>query len=150
MLAILLVEMEWLKENRTSEGAIQRQEYYKPVKIEDEVILKGDGIFFKKCQYYQKGNVIQSASEISDKLDAKQKEENKGSPFSGQPNVLNETAFLLDEGKSGLLKYNYRHISYHGQWYKCYYVYIVNTKVLTQDVFIRNYDYEYNQLADLF
>lgn len=84
MLAILLVEMEWLKENRTSEGAIQRQKYYKPVKTEDEVILTGDGIFFKKCQNYQKDNVIQSASEISDKLDAKQKEENKGKAFTGK------------------------------------------------------------------
>lgn len=68
----------------------------------------------------------------------------------GQPNRLNETAFVLWEGQSGVLKYNYRYTSYHGQWYKCYYVYIVNGKILTKDIFLREYDYEYDQLADLF
>jgi len=73
----------------------------------------------------------------------------KGMKLAGRPNVLNETAFVLEEGKAGLLKYNYRYTSYHGQWYKCYYVYIVNDN-LTQDVFVRTYDYVYDQMADLF
>lgn len=74
----------------------------------------------------------------------------KGHKLAGQPNVLNETAFILEEGKAGVLKYNYRCSYYDGQWYKCYYVYVVNEKVLTQEIFLRDYDYEYNQLADLF
>lgn len=224
MLAILLVEMEWLKENRTPAGAVQRQKYYKPVRIEDGINLEGDGIFVKKCMYYQNGNAVQSAFENLDRYNKELNEAGKGKVFTGkdeyeqkrarirqqsvhkdkgtfypiekidipciaievekdncyrikwfdnrcgmpkrrggnedfgkkgsklagQPNVLNETAFILEEGKSGLLKYNYRYVSYHGQWYKCYYVYIVNEKVLTQDIFMRNYDYEYDQLADLF
>lgn len=40
--------------------------------------------------------------------------------------------------------------SYEKQWYECYYVYIVNTKELWRDVFIKKYTYDYNQLADLF
>lgn len=74
----------------------------------------------------------------------------KGSKLAGKPNTLNETAFILKEGQSGVLKYNYRHSYYDGQWYKCYYVYVVNTKELSRDIFLRSYDFEYNQLADLF
>jgi len=74
----------------------------------------------------------------------------KGSRLAGKPNTLNETAFVLQEGQAGVLKYNYRYSYYDGQWYKCYYVYVVNTDVLTRDIFLRSYDYEYNQLADLF
>ena len=70
--------------------------------------------------------------------------------MQGRPNTLNETAFILREGASGLLRYNYRLTSYEEQWYECYYVYIVNTKELRQDVFIRKYTYDYNQLVDLF
>ena len=74
----------------------------------------------------------------------------RGAKLSGRPNTLNETAFLLKEGESGVLKYNYRCTYYCGQWYECYYVYIVNVDKLVSDVFIRDYTYTYNQLADLF
>lgn len=75
----------------------------------------------------------------------------KGTRMYGKPNTLNETAFILKEGESGILKYNYR-CTYidGGHYYKCYYVYIVNEKVFGQNVFLRSYDYEYNQLASLF
>ena len=36
------------------------------------------------------------------------------------------------------------------QYYLCFYVYMVNTDVLTRDAFLRKYDYEYEQMADLF
>lgn len=74
----------------------------------------------------------------------------RGAKLSGRPNTLNETAFLLKEKESGVLKYNYRYTYYNGQWYECYYVYIVNVDKLTPDVFIRDYTYIYDQLADLF
>ena len=74
----------------------------------------------------------------------------KKAKLSGQPNRLNETAFVLKEGESGILMYNYGCTYYHGQWYECYYVYVVNTTNLSSDVFIRDYTYTYNQLADLF
>lgn len=224
MLAVLLIKMKWFKESRTPVGAIQRQEYYKPIKIEDGVNLLGEGIFYKRCRYYQKEKSVFPEEEIVDRLDNKLYEIDKGKAFAGkdekkhrldrlraeeirrdkgsfypidnieipcimihkeadnvyrikwfddrkgmprrrggnedlyskgarlagQPNILNETAFILDEGEAGLLKYNYRYTSYHGQWYECYYVYIVNEKNLTQDIFLRAYDYEYDQLADLF
>lgn len=224
MLAILLVEIEWLKENRTPAGAIQRQKYFAPVKIEDEVNLTGDGIFVKKCKFYQRGDSVSSSVESAARLDkilyedgrgkaftgsdeyeqkmagrrSKAIEKDKGSFYSldkldipcitvveepnnrycikwfdngtgmprrrggnedfckkgaklaGQPNVLNETAFVLEEGQAGLLKFNYRKAYYSGQWYECYYVYVVNAKELSRDVFMREYDFEYDQLADLF
>lgn len=224
MLAILLVEMMWYKEDRTPDGAVLRQSYYHPVKIEEEVDLSGKGVFYKQCYYQQQGTTIFSNGDILEKQSLKQKkkkcrtpfmqkhereersaarwmrgvqkkrgsfysvekieipciaiseEENeiyrikwydngcgmprrrggnedlykKGAKLAGKPNTLNETAFLLSEGQSGLLKYNYRYTSYEGQWYRCYYVYMVNEKQLTYDIFLRDYDYEYSQLADLF
>ena len=36
MLAVLLIKMEWWKESRTPAAAAVRQQYYKPIKIEDE------------------------------------------------------------------------------------------------------------------
>lgn len=74
----------------------------------------------------------------------------KGARLAGQPNTLNETAFILRKGDSGILKYNYRFTSYNGQRYECYYVYMVNTDILHRDIFIRQYNHEYTQLADLF
>lgn len=74
----------------------------------------------------------------------------KGAKLAGKANTLNETAFVLREGQAGVLKYNYRYTYYDGQWYKCYYVYVVNTARLCRETFIRSYEYEYNQLADLF
>lgn len=73
-----------------------------------------------------------------------------GAKLAGRVNTLNETAFLLSPGEAGVLKYNYRFTSYEDQWYKCYYTYVVNAKTLTEDVFLREYDYEYGQMADLF
>lgn len=74
----------------------------------------------------------------------------KGAKLAGRPNTRNETAFILREGESGILKYNYRCTYYCGQWYECYYVYVVNTNALSSDVFMRDYTYCYDQLADLF
>lgn len=224
MLGILLIEMMWLKENRTQAGAIQRQKYYKPVRVENEIDLSGEGVFYKICSYCQRGESVYSDAEVVDRLNKQLYEKGKRKPFTGsdeqkhkwavlktqnmlkdkgsfykledidipcitiseetadryrvkwfdqgwgmprrrggnedlyvkgaklegQPNVLNETAFILEQGQSGLLKFNYRYTSYHGQYYKCYYVYVVNEEIMTQDTFIRQYDYEYNQLADLF
>lgn len=73
----------------------------------------------------------------------------KDAKLMGQPNTLNETAFILEEGKAGVLRYNTRCVSFEEQWYECYYVYMVHEKVLTQDIFVRTYDYDYNQLAYL-
>lgn len=64
--------------------------------------------------------------------------------------MLNETAFILKKGESGLLKYNYRKQNFDGQYYLCYTMYMVNTDVLTRKVFLRAYDYKYEQMADLF
>lgn len=224
MLAILYIKMQWTKENRTPAGSRQRQQYYKPVMIEPDVALSGEGIFVKKCNYLQQGEEILYDVEISEKLEKQLYEENigtaftgrkeheqkmaqyrnnrirrdkgaflsadklaipcieiveeaeqcyrikwfdgdrgmprrrggnedlyvKGAKLSGRVNTLNETAFILKEGESGILKYNYRLTSYDGQWYECYYVYAVNTRKLSADIFIRDYTYTYNQLADLF
>ncbi len=221
MLAILMIEMKWYKKDRTPAGAVLRQQYYIPRKIDKHVSLSGTGIFYKQCRYYQNGQIVLSNEDIAQEtvykkhrgkaftgsdekqmrlamLGAKRRKKEqgffytidqlnipclaiseegknsyrikwydsmegkprrrggnedfgkKGTQFAGQPNLLNETAFILNEGQSGLLKYNYRYSYYEGQWYKCYYVYLVNEKKLTYDIFLRTYDYEYNQLADLF
>ncbi len=65
-------------------------------------------------------------------------------------NVLNETAFVLDEGQSGIVRWNNRFTSYHGQYYEQYQAFFVNVDTFDQKVFIRDYDFEYQQLADLF
>ncbi|MDE5779064.1 MAG: hypothetical protein K2I10_11245 [Lachnospiraceae bacterium] len=224
MLAILQIKMEWTKDSRTLTASRQRQEYYKPVMIENDVSLSGNGIFLKKCNYLQQNGSVLYDVEASEKLDRQLYEENIGVAFTGRkeheqkmalyrntrirrekgafyspdkidipcvkiieksggiyrvkwfddgrgmpkrrggnedlyvkgekltgcPNTLNETAFVLGEGESGVLRYNFRLLSYDEQWYECYYVYIVNTKELLHDVFVREYTYEYSQLADLF
>ena len=224
MLAILCIKMQWTKENRTPTGSKRRQEYYKPLLIEPDVALSGEGIFVKKCNYLQQGEEILSDVEVSEALEKQLYEENigkaftgrkeheqrmaqhrndrirrdkgaflsadklaipcieiveeaeqcyrikwfddgrgmpkrrggnedlyvKGAKLSGRANTLNETAFILREGESGVLKYNYRLAYYDGQWYVCYYVYVVNTSKLSPDIFIRDYTCTYNQLADLF
>lgn len=203
--------------------AIQREQYYKPVLIEEDVPLIGKGIFLKECDYEQVGSQIHSDREKA-VLEKKNKpfagldryeEQNafraeqalqkrkgifyddilalekrdllrcisiieeaddcyrikwfdqgigmprrrggnedfmkRGAKLAGQPNVLNETAFILKKGESGLLKYNFRMQYFDGeQYYLCFYVYMVNTEVLTRDVFLREYDYAYDQMADLF
>ncbi|MDE5824727.1 MAG: hypothetical protein K2H91_08630 [Lachnospiraceae bacterium] len=227
MLAILLINMEWTKESRTPKGAVQREKYYQPVIIEEEVPLSGDGIFLKRCNYYQERGHVSYRQGILAAREKQYWDETRNEPFTGydeygekralkhnrsiqrdrgtfydmagiekvpipcihideetdsvyrvkwydcemgmprrrggnedlyrsgaklagRPNVLNETAFILQKGESGVLKYNYRLSYYNGQWYECYYVYMVNADTLTRDVFMRTYDYEYDQLADLF
>lgn len=225
MLAILLIQMEWTKKERNPESAIQRQKYFQPVKMEDDVKLSGEGVFYKECSYYQNQTQIKSSLEISEQLEQELYKKEKGKAFTqndeyehriafkrqncikrhkgafynidklelpyiklefepnhntyhikwfdarigkpyrrggnedfnkkgtklaGIPNLLNETAFILKEEEAGILKYNYRTVYFSDPWYKCYYVYVVHTKELTPDTFIRNYQYEYNQLADLF
>ena len=66
MLAILFIEMQWLKENRTPSGAVQRQKYYEPVRIEDGINLSEKGIFLKKCSYCHYGNSVLSVRRLSD------------------------------------------------------------------------------------
>ena len=65
----------------------------------------------------------------------------KGAKLSGYPNVLNETAFVLENGQSGIVRWNNRFSSYHGQWYEQYQVFFVNTVTLDSKVFIRDYDF---------
>lgn len=74
----------------------------------------------------------------------------KGTKLSGYPNVLNETVFVLEEGQAGIVRWNNRFSSYHGQWYEQYQAFFVNTHTIDSKVFIRDYDFEYHQLADLF
>lgn len=224
MLAILQIKMEWTKESRTPGGSLQRQEYYKPIGIEEDVSLAGDGVFLKKCQYVQQGGIVIGDAEASGRLDQRMHEANRGMPFTGtdqreqraarlrnqsvnrdkgafypidkldipsvevleesgqryrikwfdsgrgmprrrggnedlykkgarlagKPNTCNETAFILAPGQAGLLKYNYRLTSFDGQWYECYYVYVVNVEKLKRNIFLREYDFVYDRLADLF
>lgn len=224
MLAILQVKMQWSKESRTPTASAQRKNYYKPVLIEEEVPLSGDGIFMKKCEYFQYGNDISYQIKTSEQLDQLLYDKNvgqaftgmqeceykmalrrnqstqhtkgafytideltipcieiieepnacyrikwfdskrgmprrrwgnedlykKGTRLAGNANILNETACILKAEEASVLKYNYRLTSFHGQWYEYYVVYFVNTNHLTRDIFLREYNYEYNQLADLF
>ncbi len=220
MIAVLKIEMEWTKESRTPNGAMQRKNYYCPVKIEEDVELSGCWVFLKCLNYCQTRDKVVYCNKSFDEEICKQKkgkaftgideykerlallgnrtiakdrgafynmdklripcvsilEEGevyrikwfdsqegmprrrggnedlykKGSICAGQPNRLNETAFILRQGQAGILKYNYRYTGYDGQYYRCYYVYIVNAKNLTRNIFIRDYDFEYSQLADLF
>lgn len=72
------------------------------------------------------------------------------SPFCGK-NLRNETAFLLQNGESGRIQYNYRVTTYEGQHYEQYCIYFVHTDTLTHDLFkFADYTHEYNQLAYLF
>ena len=213
MLAVLKIRMTWTKENRTPEGAVLREQYCKPVRIEEDVPLLGEGIFLKECDCEQGGSQIFSNYDFAAQREKKKKNKpstgldnyrnkrkgyfydnlglekrlllpciriveeadgcyrikwfdqgigkprrrggnedfmKQGSKLAGEPNVLNETAFILKKSESGLLKYNYRKQNFDGQYYLCYTVYMVNTDVLTQKVFLRAYDYKYEQMADLF
>ena len=224
MLAILAIRIKWYKKERNLKCAVVRQQYSKPVSIEEGVNLSGSGVFLVKCNYCQQKDSIQSDWEASEKrnweLDRKSRgraftgsdereqryaarrvqsiqkakgafykpeeidipciaiiaEENEsyriqwydggigmpvrkggnadcykeGAKLAGKPNLLNETAFVLQENEAGILRYNYRCISFDDPWYECYYVYIVNEKKLKRDIFLRNYQYQYKQIADLF
>lgn len=72
------------------------------------------------------------------------------SPFCGK-NLCNETAFILQNGESGRMQYNYRVTTYEGQYYEQYCIYFVHTDIMTPDLFTSaDYTHEYNQLAHLF
>ena len=224
MLAFLMIEMEWHKQERTPAAAAARQKYYRPFRIEEGVSLSGDGVFIIKHRCLQRGTDILTNWAAADRLDRELRASSAGRAFTasdereqrqagrraqsvrkskgffysadridipciaveeepegnfrvrwhddgqgmprrrggneemyrqgarlaGRPNVRNETAFVLKPEEAGVLKYNYRGTSWDEQWYKCYYVYAVSTDRLTRDCFLREYDYEYNQLADLF
>lgn len=66
------------------------------------------------------------------------------------PGLLHETAFVLKKDESGIMRWNNRFTSYSGQFYCQYEAYIVHTDTEKTDLFLRDYDYTYEQLADLF
>lgn len=66
------------------------------------------------------------------------------------PGLLCETAFVLKKGESGIMRWNNRFASYSGQWYRQYQAYFIHTDSMDRRMFIRDYDYTYEQLADLF
>lgn len=74
----------------------------------------------------------------------------RGARFSGDPNRLNETAFSLNNGQSGMVSWNNRFSSCHGQWYEEYRTYFVNTDQPDSNMFFRKCDFRYEQMADLF
>lgn len=69
-----------------------------------------------------------------------------------QLNTLNETAFVLSDGQAGEIRYNFRLVDQDEgvHTYTEYRIYMVNTNRLTNDVFIRDYNYLYKQLAKLY
>lgn len=74
----------------------------------------------------------------------------KGASLRSYPNRLNETAFVLSPGQSGVISWNNRFTSYYGQKYEQYQAYFINTNSIDVNMFVREYDFEYKQLADLF
>lgn len=74
------------------------------------------------------------------------------SEFYKQFNTLNETAFVLSDGQSGEIRFNYRSLDIHTGVHICCEVriYMVNTDHLTEDLFVREYDYTYKQLVELY
>lgn len=73
MLAVLKICMKWYKENRTPKGAVQREQYCKPVRIEEDVPLLGEGIFLKECDCVQVGSQISSNYDFAAQREKKQK-----------------------------------------------------------------------------
>lgn len=73
MLAVLKIRMTWTKENRTPEGAVLREQYCKPVEIEEEVPLLGEGIFLKECDCEQVGSQIFSNYDFAAQREKKKK-----------------------------------------------------------------------------
>lgn len=70
--------------------------------------------------------------------------------FAGR-NICNETAFVLNKGEGGSIRYNYRCVGNEDPYYEYYCLFFVNTEHITREVFTQgNYVYEYKQLADLF
>ena len=77
---------------------------------------------------------------------------NPNSDLYLQLNTLNETAFVLSDEQAGEIRYNFRLVDRDEgvHTYTEYRIYLVNTKQLTNDVFIRDYNYLYKQLAKLY
>ncbi|MBR3356323.1 MAG: hypothetical protein IKG46_00530 [Solobacterium sp.] len=68
-----------------------------------------------------------------------------------RPELRCDTAFFLKKNEAGLLKYNYRYTSSHGQHYEQFYVYVLNTDQLESDSFIKaDYTKMYDENAILF
>lgn len=78
---------------------------------------------------------------------------NRNSSFYGK-NIICETAFILGNGESGMIGYNYRCVSEeedHARYYERYVLYFVNTTFLSEDTFTSaDYRYKYDQSAILF
>ena len=70
--------------------AIQREQYYKPVLIEEDVPLIGKGIFLKECDYEQVGSQIHSDRE-------KAVLEKKNKPFAGLDRYEEQNAFRAEQ-----------------------------------------------------
>ena len=60
MLAILAIRIKWYKKERNLKCAAARQQYSKPISIEEGVNLSGSGVFLVKCNYCQQKDSIQS------------------------------------------------------------------------------------------
>ena len=77
---------------------------------------------------------------------------NPNSDLYLQLNTLNETAFVLSDEQAGEIRCNFRLVDRDEgvHTYTEYRIYLVNTKQLTNDVFIRDYNYLYKQLAKLY
>lgn len=74
---------------------------------------------------------------------------NPASGFFGK-NILCETAFILKDGESGMIDYNYR-CTYEEQHYERFVLYFVNTSSLSTTTFTEaDYKYKYDQTAILF
>ena len=188
MLIILLIQINWNKEDRNPQGSLERKKYLKPVILRDlhSISEKAD-VCLARMYYTQKGKdvfegdkngIIENDTNLADihvpnieilkednvyrikwfddgKGNVRRRGGNedfrkKGAKLSGYPNVLNETAFVLENGQSGIVRWNNRFSSYHGQWYEQYQAFFVNTDSVDPQVFMRDYDFDYQQLADLF
>lgn len=86
MLAVLKIRMTWTKENRTPEGAVLREQYCKPVRIEEDVPLLGEGIFLKECDCEQVGSQIFSNYDFA----AQREKKKKNKPSTGLDNYRNK------------------------------------------------------------
>lgn len=226
MLAVLFIEIEWVKPFNNTKSAELRKPYLKPVMIDKDVLLDGEGVFFKCCHYSQHDDGIFSFEENHKNLKKEYINKTKNKPFTqseereqhylymcssiykehegtfqkiseidipcisiipenedkymikwfdfrrgafirrggnedlynpmsplcGQPNILNETAFILNSNQSGKLEYNYRFTTQFDlvHYYRHYCVYMVNTPKITRDIFLRDYDFNYKQIDRLF
>ena len=144
---ICLVRMNYTQKGKDvlaedKNGSIESYANLDIISIPNIKLIKEDNAFRIKWFDDESGNVRRRGGNEDFRK--------KGTKLSGYPNVLNETAFVLEEGQSGIVRWNNRFSSYHGQWYEQYQAFFVNTDTIEPKVFNRDYDYEYQQLADLF